>query len=359
MNLLTNETKRITIDLEFQNLIPPLMSEERNQLKLSILREGCRDPLVIWNKYNILLDGHNRYSICLEYGITFRTIEIELSDRTEAISWIINNQLGRRNLTRDALSYLRGKLYNQFKKSKSNPRGKNQHRKNQDFEVGCQNDNQPKTVDVVALRFQVSSSTISRDARYAQAVDAVVEIMGEDFRPNLLSRNAQLSKKQIISLANLANQNPNQVKKALTEKYLTIEGFLLQNEHLTCPQKDFPYVIGEVCRIIKAYHEPKLKGCEGCWAIVMKVYNYCCDVALWNGTIQMIKPENLVSLEFTESQRAERQKLCSRIQRLKECPLEPTAQSILSILGREKQPYLTSFQEKLLSFIEHEYGITE
>jgi len=359
-----SQTDNLKIDHEFQNLIPPLMSEEINQLKLSILKEGCRDPLVIWKEHKILLDGHNRYAICIENGIIYTTIEIELPDRVAAISWIINNQLGRRNLTSEAISYLRGKLYNHLKLSKSNPQGKNQHTKNKGFEVSYQNDNQPKTIDaevsyqndnqpktidVVAERFKVSSATISRDGRYATAVDILATVAGDEIRRSILCRNTKLSKKLTESLAQLAKQNPDQVKEKLTGNNHTILGSL--------PLSDFPYKIGEVCRVIKADNEPKLRGFGGCWAIVTKVYNYCCDVALWNGTAEMIKPEHLISLEFTASQQEERKELCERFHRLLKCPLEPTAQSILSMLGREKQPSLTSFQEKLLSFIENEYGI--
>jgi len=50
------------IDREFHDLIPSLTSEELILLEESIIKEGCRDPLVIWQ--DIILDGHNRYEIC-------------------------------------------------------------------------------------------------------------------------------------------------------------------------------------------------------------------------------------------------------------------------------------------------------
>ena len=53
----------IKIDKEFQSLIPPLAPEEYKQLEENCIRDGIRDPLVVWpqeNGVNILVDGHNR-----------------------------------------------------------------------------------------------------------------------------------------------------------------------------------------------------------------------------------------------------------------------------------------------------------
>ena len=89
--------EEIKIDPEFEKLIPPLKPEEFVGLENSIKTEGCRDPIILWN--NILIDGHNRYLICAKNSIPFETKELEFEDRTEAIVWIIDNQLSRRNLS--------------------------------------------------------------------------------------------------------------------------------------------------------------------------------------------------------------------------------------------------------------------
>lgn len=84
------------IDVEFQSLIPPLTFEEKKMLEESILNEGCRDAIVVWN--DTIIDGHNRYEICTKHGIPFETVSREFEDRNDAIEWIIKNQFGRRNL---------------------------------------------------------------------------------------------------------------------------------------------------------------------------------------------------------------------------------------------------------------------
>jgi len=89
---------RLAIDKEFKELIPPLLEEEYRQLEQNILAKGkCLNPIILWD--GIIVDGHNRFYICIEHGIEFEVEEMEFGSREEAKLWIIKNQLGRRNLT--------------------------------------------------------------------------------------------------------------------------------------------------------------------------------------------------------------------------------------------------------------------
>ncbi len=88
---------KIQIDSEFKSLIPPLSPEEFKQLEENILKDGCRDPLVVWN--GILVDGHNRFTICNRSNVKYQIIEKLFTSREEAKVWMIDNQKGRRNLT--------------------------------------------------------------------------------------------------------------------------------------------------------------------------------------------------------------------------------------------------------------------
>lgn len=99
----------IVIDNEFASLIPPLSSEERQQLEDNIVEHGgARDPLVVWASKGTLtlLDGHNRYEICTRLELPFEIEEMRFSDRSHAEEWIIRNQFGRRNLS----AYVRTQL---------------------------------------------------------------------------------------------------------------------------------------------------------------------------------------------------------------------------------------------------------
>ena len=101
----------LKIDLEFQGKIPPLNFEEEQQLEQNILHEGrLLNPIIIWNGF--ILDGHTRYRILRKHPfIAYQIQEIELDNRYAALSWICQNQLGRRNLDPERKKFLLGKEY--------------------------------------------------------------------------------------------------------------------------------------------------------------------------------------------------------------------------------------------------------
>ena len=77
-------------------MIPPLQDTEFSGLTKSILKYGCQEPIEIWN--NTIIDGHNRHKICKANNIPFEVREMDFSDRSEALVYIIEKQFGRRNL---------------------------------------------------------------------------------------------------------------------------------------------------------------------------------------------------------------------------------------------------------------------
>ena len=104
----------IEIKKEFKELIPALTTEEFKQLEENILKDGIRDPLVLWNGY--LIDGHNRYQIAFKHGLEYKTIDKEFEDESQVKEWMINNQFGRRNLSNYQRSVLALELESVFSK---------------------------------------------------------------------------------------------------------------------------------------------------------------------------------------------------------------------------------------------------
>jgi len=95
---------------ELESLIPPLSNEEFKQLERNILEEGIREPLITWN--GILIDGHNRYRIAQEHDINYETLEKEFGNLNDVKIWMVNNQLGRRNLQ----DFVKGELHDELDK---------------------------------------------------------------------------------------------------------------------------------------------------------------------------------------------------------------------------------------------------
>jgi DNA modification methylase len=109
---LSKSENNLVIDPEFQRLLYPLSLDERALLEQSLLRDGCRDPLVAWREDGklILLDGHNRFSICAKHDIKYEVEIVKIESREWARVWIRKNQLGRRNLKDDARGMVAARL---------------------------------------------------------------------------------------------------------------------------------------------------------------------------------------------------------------------------------------------------------
>lgn len=198
--------KPITIDPEFAAAIPPLNDDELAILRSNIISDGCRDPLVTWN--GILIDGHNRYRICSQHGISFKTVEKDFDSRESALDWMDNNQLGRRNLKPDQISLLRGRRYNRVKRPQGGT-GANQFNEQRD-----QNDPSAKTAEIIGEQYGVSAPTIKRDGKFADAVEAL-----KPFVPDVEQRimSGEIPKKDIIDAA----QEPEQAEERLSRPHVS------------------------------------------------------------------------------------------------------------------------------------------
>ena len=88
----------ITVNPELLAYIDPLTTDEREALERSLLAEGCRDALVLWG--DVLVDGHNRHSICTQHGIPFNTVQnSHFKSMDDVHLWMIDQHLGRRSVS--------------------------------------------------------------------------------------------------------------------------------------------------------------------------------------------------------------------------------------------------------------------
>jgi hypothetical protein len=88
----------IVVNEDLKTYIDPLTPEEYEALERSILTEGCRDALVLWN--DVLVDGHNRFGICRKHGVAFQTVQNARFRSLEDVHlWMIDQHLGRRSVS--------------------------------------------------------------------------------------------------------------------------------------------------------------------------------------------------------------------------------------------------------------------
>ena len=102
------DIKDLKVDKEFEDLLPVLSPEELEKLENSILQYGLLDPIKIWQEPDtgewIIIDGHNRYNILKKHKIDWHywqdyKIMGELETREDVKQWMLEQQLGRRNLS--------------------------------------------------------------------------------------------------------------------------------------------------------------------------------------------------------------------------------------------------------------------
>lgn len=184
---------QITVLGELESLIPPLREDEALQLENNILKEGCRESLLVWDHQGqyILVDGHNRFRICQKHQIDFKVSLMNFDTMHQVKDWMVGNQLGRRNLTSEQASYLRGMRYELEKKEKGG------------FDkVQSKGQNDLLTSERLANEYNVSEKTIKRDAAYAQGMEKIGEA-NPQLKKEILSGKVKVNKEDVQSLSKM------------------------------------------------------------------------------------------------------------------------------------------------------------
>ena len=207
--------RQLIVDPEFQKQIPPLTSEELDQLEKNILQEGqVLDPIIVWN--DIILDGHNRYQIVQGHPeIKFDVKSLEFEDRNQAQIWICLHQLGRRNLTHEQKKYLMGMRYEIEKASHGASNGFRGNSHTKDL-VSYQNGNLLKTertCDRIAKELNVGRSTVIRANEFAKGLTAAEEV-SPGILQGVLSGSVKAAQDEVSALARASPDT----RKELVEK---------------------------------------------------------------------------------------------------------------------------------------------
>lgn len=174
----------LKINPEFEDVIPPISKKEFQQLENNIIAEGeILSPIIVWNGY--IVDGHNRYKILQKHPeLKYKIFEKHFENKYEVISWICNNQIGARNLSKKFMKYLRGKQYDAEKQSikfKGNQHIKFNCEENISDEISgggynSHHQKRPKTRELLSKKYGVSESQIKYDQQFSRGIDAAEEV---------------------------------------------------------------------------------------------------------------------------------------------------------------------------------------
>jgi hypothetical protein len=157
----------LTIDREFQRILPPLNDEELRLLEDGIKQDGCEIPIIYWEndpkKESPIIDGMNRFYICQRLKLPYPTIGKKFPSRDAVIDWMRTRQLGRRNLTDAARTVLLGQLYRGRKGLTGRPTNEEKLAHSEPI----------STVADLVEHEGVSLATLKRAEKSADAVEAV------------------------------------------------------------------------------------------------------------------------------------------------------------------------------------------
>lgn len=206
-NLISLEAIKQNIQIleELRDFIPPLSDEESQQLEQNILKYGCKDALLVWETTRsvaglsitedntpayILIDGHNRYRICQTNQLNFNIQLLSFYTLKEVKDYMIDLQLGRRNLTPQQASYFRGLRYNNEKTE----RGKYDRITDEGL-ISIDDYFESKKVKVstaskLSEEYKVSPATIRRDAEFAEGLGK----LSTTLRNEVLAGNQNIEK---------------------------------------------------------------------------------------------------------------------------------------------------------------------
>lgn len=216
--------KKLKIKKEFKNLIRPLLRQEYLQLEENILKDGCREAIITWNGY--IVDGHNRYEICTNHNVPYKTLEMDFECEEEVIAWICANQLGRRNISEETRKFLIGMQYETEKivNSKKNPIGRNQYNaeddllEDEDIDIAHRTISGRKTARRIAEENNISAGTVLKYSIYTRALEQIGKKEPE-LVPKILSGRYKISHKNVVELSKLTSEELCKVNKRMNRSH--------------------------------------------------------------------------------------------------------------------------------------------
>lgn len=213
---------------EMAELLPPLSEEQLGALETDLLKNGCYTSIIV-NEDLVVIDGHNRKSLCDKHGLPYQMLVFAFDDLLEAKQWALDTQKGRRNLDKWELGKIALKL---------KPEIEARAKANQSAAGGDKTDkgsllmNSPKAVAPVNTRREM-----------AQAVGIGEQTMGR--------------------IAQIDEHAPAAVKEALDKKELSInQGYQITKQVENLPEEQREQAAQEALDILRAKKEIQEKDAE-------------------------------------------------------------------------------------------------
>jgi len=227
--IIYSSTERTPVVLpEMAELLPPLSEEQLGALEADLLKNGCYTSIIV-NEDLVVIDGHNRKSLCDKHGLPYQMLVFAFDDLLEAKQWALDTQKGRRNLDKWELGKIALKLKPELEaRAKSNQSAAGGDK----TDKGALLVNSPKALPPVNTRKEM-----------AQAVGIGDQTMGRIMQIN--------------------EHAPAAVKEALDKKELSInQGYQITKQVEDLPEEQREQAAQEALDILRAKKEIQEKDAE-------------------------------------------------------------------------------------------------
>lgn len=182
------QQKELKIDPELRDLLPPLTDDEYKQLEKNIVENGFDKnfPIMEWNGF--IVDGHNRYSICKKHNIEYVVGTLGYETKDEVMEWMLDIQLGRRNLSpiqRIAVAEKYRPIYE--KQAKENLRlAEGGDRRSKDFKKNQGSQNSSKVENKIDVRAKLAQTAGVSTDTYSKG-KKILDSDNEELKREVLS----------------------------------------------------------------------------------------------------------------------------------------------------------------------------
>lgn len=203
-------------DEEFLLLKQPLSDRDYNDLKLSLLSDGCRDHILVW--HGIIIDGNKRYKICMGENIHFSIRHSMFKSKAEAIVYICKEELQRTDLVNEMHKYLIGRLYQAELERKAQLYTNYNNRDNSSSRpyIPGRIYRKQEISQEIADELEISRGTVLKYEIFTKCIDSIRE-KEPAIAAKILSGKLKISHENIIELERLPARDLHALNNTLSE----------------------------------------------------------------------------------------------------------------------------------------------
>lgn len=202
---MTEKRYDLKVDPEFRRLCPALGKEGRQKLEVLLSQQKQVPVIQSWNQW--IVDGFERFELCMRAGLPFTVEPLSFPCREEAILWICVRNALREDLSEEQRRYLVGRRY----QTERGLYGTSPSRE----EGGTPAESCWKTATRIGREYGSTPTTIQRYGMFAAAMDTIFKHAPVLFE-QILSGKTQLTFPHIIAIAEKRPGEMKRLEDALT-----------------------------------------------------------------------------------------------------------------------------------------------